>query len=90
MPFDLVIRNGTLIDGRRTPRYRADVGIRDGRVACIGRLPSGAGEQEIDPIDPVAHEARVLAAWPAAMAKAAALVKGYLRRFPSDLHQIRL
>jgi MoxR-like ATPase len=51
-------------------------------------LLGGAGEQEIDPIDPVAHEARVLAAWPAAMAKAAALVKGYLRRFPSDLHQM--
>jgi N-acyl-D-amino-acid deacylase len=46
--FDLVIRNGTLIDGRRTPRYLADVSIRDGRVASIGRLPAGCGAREID------------------------------------------
>ena len=32
MAFDIVIRNGTLIDGRRTPRYKADLGIRDGKV----------------------------------------------------------
>ena len=29
--YDIVIKGGTVIDGRRTPRYRADVGIRDGR-----------------------------------------------------------
>ena len=46
--FDLVVRNGTLIDGRRTPRYRADLGIREGRIATIGKLPHDAGEDEID------------------------------------------
>jgi len=48
MEFDLVIRDGTLIDGRRTPRFRADVGIRDGRVAAIGRIAKGAGARELD------------------------------------------
>ena len=46
--FDLVIRNGTLIDGRRTPRYRADIGVRDGKVVSVGRVPAGAGQKEID------------------------------------------
>ena len=34
--FDVVIKGGTVIDGLRTPRYKADVGIKDGRVAAIG------------------------------------------------------
>ncbi len=46
--FDLVIRGGTLIDGRRTPRYLADVGVRDGRVATIGRISTDASAREID------------------------------------------
>ena len=48
MQYDIVIRNGTLIDGRRTPRYRADVGIAGGKVASIGRIADGAGREEID------------------------------------------
>jgi len=43
--FDLVIRNGTLIDGRRTPRYRADIGVRDGKVVSVGRFPPGRGRR---------------------------------------------
>ena len=41
MDYDLIIRNGTIIDGTKLPRYRADVGIRDGKVARIGRIPAG-------------------------------------------------
>ena len=48
MDFDLVIRNGTLIDGRRTPRFRTDVGIHDGKVVSVGRITAGAGAREID------------------------------------------
>ncbi|MGH7964396.1 MAG: N-acyl-D-amino-acid deacylase family protein [Candidatus Binatia bacterium] len=36
--FDVIIAGGTLIDGTRVPRYRADLGIKNGRVAEIGRL----------------------------------------------------
>ena len=46
--FDLVIRGGTVIDGTGIPRIRADVGIKDGRVAMIsGRIPAG-GARELD------------------------------------------
>ena len=46
--FDLVIRGGTVIDGTGIPRVRADLAIKDGRVAMIsGRIHSG-GAKEID------------------------------------------
>jgi len=38
MFYDLVIKNGTVIDGSGLPRYRADVGVRHGRIAAIGRI----------------------------------------------------
>ena len=41
--YDTVIRGGTVVDGMRLPRFRADVGIRAGRVAKIGRIPKGEG-----------------------------------------------
>jgi N-acyl-D-amino-acid deacylase len=47
MSFDLVIRNGTVVDGSGLAAYRADVGIRAGRIARIGRLDE-VGRQEID------------------------------------------
>lgn len=36
--FDTVIKNGTIVDGLRTPRFVSDIGIRDGRIAYIGRI----------------------------------------------------
>jgi N-acyl-D-amino-acid deacylase len=36
--FDLVLRQGRVVDGMGNPWYRADVGIRDGRIAAIGDL----------------------------------------------------
>ena len=36
--FDVVIKNGHIIDGSGNPWYVADVGIRDGRIVAIGRL----------------------------------------------------
>ena len=47
-PFDILILNGHVIDGTGSPWYGADVGIRDGRVAAIGRLADAAARQRID------------------------------------------
>ncbi len=44
MPYDLVIKNGTVIDGSGLPRYRADVGVRHGRIAALGRIRERARE----------------------------------------------
>jgi len=34
--FDIQIKGGTVVDGTRVPRYRADVWIKDGKIAQIG------------------------------------------------------
>ncbi len=44
MPYDLVIKNGVVIDGSGLPRYRADVGVRHGKIVTIGRINERARE----------------------------------------------
>jgi N-acyl-D-aspartate/D-glutamate deacylase len=45
--FDLVIRNGTVVDGTGQPAQAADVGIVGGVIATVGTI-SGRGREEID------------------------------------------
>lgn len=55
--YDLVIRNGRVLDGSGNPWTAADVAIRDGRFAKVGRV-EGRGTREID-----AHGAYVSPGW---------------------------
>jgi dihydroorotase/N-acyl-D-amino-acid deacylase len=46
--YDLIIRNGRIIDGTGSPWYSGEVGIRDGRIAGIGSLVDARAEKTID------------------------------------------
>ena len=46
--FDIVLRNGTILDGSGLEPYRADVAIASGRIARIGKVARGATAHEID------------------------------------------
>ena len=48
MSYDLLIKNGMVIDGSGGPRYRADVGIQDGKIVTLGRIRGEAAKQVID------------------------------------------
>ena len=47
MTYDLVIRNGTLVDGTGSPGRQADVAVNGDRIVAIGDL-AGKGREEID------------------------------------------
>ena len=63
MAYDLIIKNGTVVDGTGAPRVRADVAIKDGTIAEIGKVSGGAqrtidaGELIVAPgfVDPHTH-----------------------------------
>ena len=46
--FDVIITNGHVIDGTGSPWYQADIGIRDGRIAAIGKLTDSSARQRVD------------------------------------------
>ena len=45
--FDLVLRNGTVIDGTGGDPFNADVAVKDGKIAAVGTF-AGRGAEEID------------------------------------------
>jgi dihydroorotase/N-acyl-D-amino-acid deacylase len=47
-PFDILIKNGRIIDGSGNPWYAADVGIRGDRIAAVGRLQDAKATRVID------------------------------------------
>ncbi|HWC96487.1 MAG TPA: D-aminoacylase [Candidatus Sulfopaludibacter sp.] len=49
--YDLLIRNGRVIDGSGNAWFRADVAVKDGRIAAVGRLTGATAARTID-----AHE----------------------------------
>ena len=44
MQYDLLIKNGTVVDGSGLPRFQADVAIAEGKIAAIGKIRENAGE----------------------------------------------
>jgi N-acyl-D-amino-acid deacylase len=48
MAFDLVVKNGMIVDGSGLPRYRADIGVKDGKIAEIGRMNGAAAKETLD------------------------------------------
>src|ERR1051325_11468246 len=47
MAYDLLIRNGRIVDGSGMPSFMGDVGVKNGKIAEIGKL-SGAADQIVD------------------------------------------
>ena len=47
-PFDLLLRGGTVVDGSGAPAFRADVGIRNGKIARVGDLKEAPAKRTID------------------------------------------
>src|SRR5436853_7818952 len=48
MAYDLLITNGSIVDGSGTPAFRGDVGVKNGKIAEIGKLSGAAARKTID------------------------------------------
>ena len=46
--YDLVLRNGKIVDGTGNPWYRGDLAVRGERIVALGRVPPGQVRREID------------------------------------------
>ena len=42
MSYDIVIKNGTIVDGTGSPGYRADLAVSQGKIVEIGKIKDGA------------------------------------------------
>jgi len=47
-PFDLLVTGGRVLDGTGNPWFRADIGVRDGRVVAVGLLEGATATRVVD------------------------------------------
>src|SRR5437762_2085073 len=45
--YDLVVRNGKIVDGTGNPWFHGDLAIKGDKIAVLGKIP-GKGKREID------------------------------------------
>ena len=45
--YDLLVRNARVLDGAGNPWFRADIGVRAGKIAAIGSLGAGASATQV-------------------------------------------
>ncbi|TAK81766.1 MAG: D-aminoacylase [Betaproteobacteria bacterium] len=73
MRYDMVIRNASVIDGTRAPRFQADIGVVNGRIEKIGNLKSEPSDLVVDAagkiaapgfIDAHTHDDRLMLSFP--------------------------
>ena len=46
--YDIVIKGGTVFDGLQTPRFKADIAIKDGRIAQIGSVDAADASEVVE------------------------------------------
>ena len=46
--YDLIVRNATIIDGTKAPRFYGEIGVRGGRIAKLGALGNARADMEVD------------------------------------------
>ena len=46
--YDLLIRGGRVVDGSGAPWFAADVAVKDGRIAAVGKLPTARAKRIVD------------------------------------------
>ena len=42
MTYELIVRNGTVIDGKGGPRFKADIAVNGGQIVAIGEIDEAA------------------------------------------------
>ena len=46
--YDRLLKNGMIVDGTRTARFRGDIAIKDGLIARIGRIDASEADEVLD------------------------------------------
>ena len=48
MAYDLLIKNGRVVDGSGAPAFNADVAVQDGKIVGVGKANGAAAKRTID------------------------------------------